>query len=408
MKHRYLYILAALVFFLAACSSDNDLTTIPNLELQFGSVDYDTGVDVATASSGRIYTLSQRNGPYDQNGYPDGYGDYSSAILQRYDSSGAVIWEEQIARGECDPDPDFLGSDCGSMRAISLVADAQGNVHALVVNTYRGTSMDVDYNSLSYEIIKYNALGRFVSELHLDDGDSEDGRDPRPASFTVDNNGNAYVTRYTHNGNAYIVAKYSTSGTRLWQRTSRVGIPYAITVSNTGFVYVTGSTGMARYSNTGNLAWTKTGTSYSGSDRSTLIASGASLYLSVPKTGTVRKFDANGKLLWSRVQSGLNTLVFGDMTADANGNVYIAGKYRPTTSSPANVFVRKLRPTGAILWTKTFGTPQYDDARGIATINGSEIYVTGETQGSLAHSNYGGSDGYLRKLNSLGNTVWTR
>jgi hypothetical protein len=100
--------------------------------------------------------------------------------------------------------------------------------------------------------------------------------------------------------------------------------------------------------------------------------------------------------------------VFGDMTADPNGNLYISGKYRPTTSSPANAFVRKLKPTGAILWTKTFGTPQYDDARGIATINGSEIYVTGETQGSLAHTNIGGSDAYLRKLNSLGNQVWTR
>ncbi len=61
------------------------------------------------------------------------------------------------------------------------------------------------------------------------------------------------------------------------------------------------------------------------------------------------------------------------------------------------------------MWTKTFGTSgTYDDGRGIATINGSDIYVTGETQGSLAHANMGGRDGYLCKLNSTGNPVWTR
>ncbi len=72
-----------------------------------------------------------------------------------------------------------------------------------------------------------------------------------------------------------------------------------------------------------------------------------------------------------------------------------------------NAMVRKLSSSGSVLWTKTLGTTAYDDALGIATITGSEIYVTGETQGSLAYTNIGGRDGYLRKFNS-GGTVWTR
>lgn len=60
------------------------------------------------------------------------------------------------------------------------------------------------------------------------------------------------------------------------------------------------------------------------------------------------------------------------------------------------------------MWTKIYGTSAYDDALGIATITGSEIYTTGETQGSLAHTNIGGRDGYLRKFSSSGGTVWTR
>ncbi len=61
-----------------------------------------------------------------------------------------------------------------------------------------------------------------------------------------------------------------------------------------------------------------------------------------------------------------------------------------------------------MVWTKPFGTSAYDDALGIATITGSEIYTTGLTKGSLAHTNIGGEDGYLRKFSSSGGRVWTR
>ncbi|CAA9301802.1 MAG: hypothetical protein AVDCRST_MAG93-4660, partial [uncultured Chloroflexia bacterium] len=112
-------------------------------------------------------------------------------------------------------------------------------------------------------------------------------------------------------------------------------------------------------------------------------------------------------------QTGLSTMVFQDMDGDGSGNVYLSGKYDADSSSnlSMNAFARKLNSSGTVLFTKTYGTPAYDDARGIATISGSEVYVTGETQGSLAHTNRGGPenrDGYLRKFSSSGGTVWTR
>lgn len=97
------------------------------------------------------------------------------------------------------------------------------------------------------------------------------------------------------------------------------------------------------------------------------------------------------------------------MTGDANGNLYVSGKYRASTGN-MSAFARKLNSSGSILWTKTYGTPEYDDARGIASLGGA-VYVTGETQGPLAHPNRGGPearDGYLRKLSSSGSAIWTR
>ncbi len=100
-------------------------------------------------------------------------------------------------------------------------------------------------------------------------------------------------------------------------------------------------------------------------------------------------------------------MVFQDVTGNGSGNVYLSGKYSADGGN-FDTMTRKLNSSGTVLFTKTYGTPAYDDARGIATISGSEVYVTGETQGSLAHTNRGGQDGYLRKLNASGNPIWTR
>ncbi len=76
MNHfRSFFLTATTLLFISACSTPEDLTT-PTLAPQFGTADDDIGIDVATVSSGRVYTLLQRNGPYDQKGYPDGYGSY--------------------------------------------------------------------------------------------------------------------------------------------------------------------------------------------------------------------------------------------------------------------------------------------------------------------------------------------
>ena len=98
---------------------------------------------------------------------------------------------------------------------------------------------------------------------------------------------------------------------------------------------------------------------------------------------------------------------FSGYDRDGSGKVYLSGKYSAGGGN-FNAMTRKLNSSGTVLFTKTYSTPAYDDARGIATISGSEVYVTGETQGSLAHTSRGGQDGYLRKLNASGNLIWTR
>lgn len=399
----------ALTLVLGACSTPDDLNA-PVLEPQFGSADEDLGVDVAFVSTGRIYSLSEQSGDWykdDGSGYSSVYGYYSKVLLTRRDANGNTAWTREIASEICDYDYERDG--CSDVKARVLEADANGNTYALVSHSY--DSENYAMYGYSYSVYKYNASSNQIASIYLGSNGSSyavhDSRFVDTMNIAVDPSGNVYAASmqndfdYDTETNTFknVVAKYSTSGSLLWQRVSTVGVPYGITVSSTGSVYVVGDKGLARYSNSGNLNWTKTG------NFEEVMISGSNLYTRYRTN--IFKFDGNGKQLWKRTQSGLTSPSFADMKGDGNGNVYLAGKYN-ASSTNRNAFIRKLNSSGSVLWTKTYGTSAYDDALGIATINGSEIYTTGSTQGSLAHTNIGGSDAYLRKVNSSGTLVWTR
>ncbi len=402
----------ALTLVLGACSTPEDLTA-PTLEPQFGTADDDRGVDVATVSTGRIYSLSEQFGPiyeYDEYGSSYQSGTYSKVLLKRQDGNGNVTWTEEVTSAECRDTEDW-GDDyfCDSVKPISVFADSQGNVSTLTAGSrYSYYYWDNEtYERVSYTILKYDISGNYVSGVSFDDG----GSSLNPIDFAVDGSGNFYVARRDGDTSTSTVAKYSTGGNLLWQRTSTVGTPYGITVSSTGSVYVGGTTGVARYSSSGSLTWSKAADNSKGvlENAGDIDVSGSYIYTRSGKD--IRKYDGNGKQLWLRTQGGLNTIVVQNMDGDGLGNVYISGKYDAdarTNVVNMNAYVRKLSASGSILWTKLYGTPTYDDARGVATIIGSEIYTTGETQGSLAHTNRGGRDGYLRKMNSTGGLVWNR
>ena len=395
----------ALTLVLGACSTPDDLNA-PVLEPQFGTADEDIGARVVTVSTGRVYSLSEQYGPF-YNLYGDEDGVYEKALLRRYDGSGKLIWTKEITSSVCT-----YSSDCyrDSLSLRSLATNSQGYIYALVSDSY---VFDDSYTLIDYTLRKFDSSGNPVDSVDIGTngyGFGYEGTEfADSVGIAVDGTGNAYIARINYDltydtnepsgsyGN--IVAKYAPSGSLLWQRISTVGKPYDITVSSTGSIYVVGDKGLARYSNSGTLSWTKPG------NFEEVVISGSNIYTRYRRD--IFKFDGNGKQLWKRAQSGLTSPSFADMKGDGNGNVYLAGKYN-ASSTNRDAFIRKLNSSGSVLWTRSYGTGAYDDALGIATINGSEIYTTGSTQGTLSHTNIGGSDGYLRKTNSSGTLVWTR
>ncbi len=404
VNHARLPILAALLLalFISGCSRTPVDLTAPTLEPQFGTAADDYGIDVALGGGGQTYVLALEYGVTRDEFV---YGEYKHAFLRRYDRLGNLLGSKRIARYACD---DSGYEDCSftSFGAHALHADGVGNTYALL--SYGSVVDDSAYADV-YSLYKMDAKGNVVMRVKVGTTGYGFGGDNVEETLTtaVDARGNLYVAKvqydynYSDGWGSYrnLIAKYSTNGALLWQRTSTVGTPKGVAVSSTGTVFVVGSSGISRYSSSGTLNWTKSG---GGDD---ITVSGSNVY--VRKGTTIRKHDSSGKQLWSKAQGGLSGMVIADMTADGNGNVYLTGKYAKTSTN-RDAFFRKLSGSGSVVWTKVFGTSKYDDARGIATLNGSEIYVTGSTQGTLSHPNMGGSDGYLRKMDGSGNRVWTR
>ena len=401
MKHVRLRLLVASAFTLlvAACSQlPTPQAQSDSLTPQFGTAGEDYGIAVANAPSQSVYALAEQRSLY----YAED-GVYEDAVLRRFDSRGNLSWSRKVESGACENCYDDF-----SLRTRTLAADTRGYTYSLIA--FYGTAGDCA-NTIIYNIYKYDASGKFVRWFRL--GSSGQGFEseavPTDAiDIAVDNSGNLYTVRqeanffdeYCNSTLKDVVAKYSATGKLQWQHTSAVGTLSSVSVSAGGDIYVAGSGGVTRYTSGGKLSWTKTGKA------TDIVATGKNTVYA-RNLGTIRKLDASGKQLWSKTQGGLSGMVVADMVSNDDANLYLTGKYSASKGN-RDVFTRKLSSSGKTLWTQTFGTSAYDAASGVTTVDGNEIYLIGSTQGDLAHPNAGGSDGFLRKLGSRGDSVWTR
>ncbi|MEZ6192469.1 MAG: SBBP repeat-containing protein [Phycisphaerales bacterium] len=72
-----------------------------------------------------------------------------------------------------------------------------------------------------------------------------------------------------------------------------------------------------------------------------------------------------------------------------------------------DVFLKKIDPSGAELWSRQIGTSSRDGPGDVAIDSRGNIFVTGWTAGHLAAQNAGEVDLFLMKLDPSGNEVWS-
>jgi len=341
---------------------------------QFGTSSFDSAIGISTSGSANIYVTGRTDGSLLGN---SNFGLYD-AFLTQYDSSGTQKWVKQLGSS---------GSD------ISTGISSENNLNVYVVGYTDGSFLsNINLGSNDAYLAKYDASGNqlWVKQFGSSDTDFAQG-------ISIDNSGNVYVTGSTLGslfGNSSFgdydayVAKYDVSGNQVWIEqfgTSEFEYATGIGSDNDGNVYVTGFTygALADNSNSGlNDAY-------------------------------IAKYDASGNQVWIK-QFGTSSFDEANgISTDSNGNIYITGyiggEYIDGEIREKDFFIAKYDKSGNQVWIKPSGASEADEANGVSTDSGGNVFVTGYTEGSLlGNSNLGGRDAFVAKYDASGNQIWVK
>jgi hypothetical protein len=125
----------------------------------------------------------------------------------------------------------------------------------------------------------------------------------------------------------------------------------------------------------------------------------------------VRKYDASGALQWTRqFGTGSYDRAIG-VAADAGRVVVVGttgGNLQGGNLGSGDAFVRAYGLSGDLLWTHQFGTGVRDEAWRVALAGAGTIFVSGITDGAFASASAGSTDVFVRALDANGVPTWTR
>jgi len=430
-----------LTLLVAACSQTPEDAALPTLGPQFGTRGYDSAEDVAYSKTGVLYAVGMWDDEEDtrQLGYQ--CPRKSEAYLRRYDRLGNLVWEHYF---DLETSDEFYSAN-HQLAAQAVTVDASGN--ALVA--WSAEYFEFYAPGFCYQVVaSFNYLSKYAPNgtrlWQVYTGNN------RISDLALDSSGNVYAISNAHDlycRSGCALIKYSSSGVKLWERAVDQGLtneasgPTGVAVSTGNDVYMVRRNGaLAKYGSGGKLLWSNTTALQGGRYNpyaSYKIAAGLNdemfvvgsyLYDETYDEGcddsVVRsyyyarlyKLDKNGVRQWYRNAAKMQTYddacggpygwfpMYGlNLTVDRSGNAYVVGG-----ADNRNAFATKYSRSGARAWIKDFGTYYLDGATSVATYDGSEVFVGGLTYGYLAHRNIGGSDAFLRKMDSSGNRVWTR
>jgi serine/threonine protein kinase/Tol biopolymer transport system component len=126
----------------------------------------------------------------------------------------------------------------------------------------------------------------------------------------------------------------------------------------------------------------------------------------------VSKIEGDGKLIWTRQFGADGDDVAFQVAADADG-VYVVGLVCGSLVDTVSVgacdaVVRRYDGAGTVVWTQRFGTSGDDEVMGISIAPGG-AYIGGRVCGALpGQMALGGCDAFVAKLDYGGSIVWTR
>lgn len=116
------------------------------------------------------------------------------------------------------------------------------------------------------------------------------------------------------------------------------------------------------------------------------------------------KVDGNGNTLWIRTYGG-DGMDYGCGVCETSDGCYVITGYTMSFGAgKEDVYLVKINASGDTVWTRTYGGPEPDEGRAVCATHDGYVVVTGCTDSY----GRGENDLYLLKVDSAGDTAWTR
>ena len=197
----------------------------------------------------------------------------------------------------------------------------------------------------------------------------------------------------------YWISKLDTNGNITWQKS------FGYTGSDIGFTLI--QTNDSGYFITGVLDVTASGGE--GNTRVSGMRHAGGDYWAI-------KLDASGNREWSKYYGG----GFTDTPYDAiqtpdNGYIIVGSSDSNDVDIQNNIgtydfWVIKISETGTLIWERSYGGTEIDEARGIVDSGDGNYLITGDTRSSDfdVSSNNGAADLWLIKISPSGDLIWEK
>lgn len=392
MKHILFTICGAGLFCLAANGQVSQQWATP---YNGAANQSDQGKAIAVDASGNVYVTGRTT---------NGSGSFDILTI-KYNSLGVQQWATP-----------YNGTGNGDDIGRAIAVDGAGNVYITGQALVAGVGMDM-------VTIKYNALGvQQWAQLYNGPANFDDDG----VALKLDASANVYVAGWRNNASFtedYVTVKYSPAGAQLWMNfynhtANSNDLATDIGIDASGNVFTTGQSrnsafdydyATIKYSSLGTQQWVYRYDSGSGDDIAYALTVDGSSNVIVTGSNALNsgdcmtiKYNSAGIQQWATPYNGPagNGEVPLDITADASGNIIIAG-YTFTATSADYVTI-KYNSAGVQQWAMNFnGTSNGDDyALNMALDGSGNIYVVGY---STVGSNY---DYATVKYTAAGTEAW--
>jgi hypothetical protein len=415
-RHLSWILFAAVAGAPAALQSTGRAATVEWLR-QFGTATSEHAWGVALDGAGNVFAVGTTSGGLGgaNVGRPDAY-------VTKFNAQGALLWSRQ------------LGGQ-GDTSGFSVATDGLGNVF---ICGETQESLDGMHAGGLFDafVSKFDGAGNhaWTRQLGSSRTDSAQG-------VAVDPRGSVYVTGITRGSLATptpgefdgFLWKLNSDGSSAWIRqlgTPRTETATAVAIDGQGHVYVTGMTTgnfggqnpapnlndpfLSKYDSEGSALWTRqlettlrdTGFGVSADALGNVFIAGYVDDESGAGNAFVSRFDAAGQFYWTRYDEVHGDETYRGVAADGKGHAYAAGSVRggsPQLSDSnrnVGVLTAKYDIDGELLWSHEIDSVRGDMAFGVATTGDGTVHIAGTTYGDLNGPNLGGAraDAFVARL----------